>query len=556
MQIKGLKKWLIILGALVVVAFIGLKAFLWWVEASPPKIDDQTALSWKREVANDSSFTVQNNFLKKNEYGVWEMYLEGSPFERGVAAGMLTKELLDYQEFGFASGIDEKVPGGFYQYLLKLFIAWFNRDLPKYIPIEYQQEIYGYSIFASDTYDYIGPKYHRKLNYQAAHDIGHAMQNMGFVAGCTALAAWNENSADSCLIIGRNFDFYVSDAFAKNKIILFMRPERGIPFAMVTWPGFMGAVSGINQQGIAVTLNAAPNKIPDAIRMPVALLGREILQYAATIEEAQRIAQKHPTFVAELFLIGSARANKAVLIEKTPDTTLFFKNKNHLILSNHFQSPYLEEAETNKKSKANTSTLHRYQRMEQLFLQNRPIHLQNLAKILRETKGLNDTSLGLGCEMAVNQMTAHHSIILQPAKKRFWVACHPSQVGPFVGYNLDTVFSKKPATPGSLHLPELTIPADSIVFTDAYNNFLTYRMLVAGLKSAKAAGKAFRQTAIDSLISLNPDLHEAYALAGNWYLDQGKKEKAADIFKKGLTKQLPWTRDSLRLTEGLKKAKK
>ncbi|MEZ4981873.1 MAG: hypothetical protein R2769_09865 [Saprospiraceae bacterium] len=47
-------------------------------------------------------------------------------------------------------------------------------------------------------------------------------------AGCSALAAWNENSVDSNLILGRNFDFYVGDEFAKNKIILFMRPEEGI----------------------------------------------------------------------------------------------------------------------------------------------------------------------------------------------------------------------------------------------------------------------------------------------------------------------------------------
>ncbi|MCB0662478.1 MAG: hypothetical protein KDC24_07050, partial [Saprospiraceae bacterium] len=335
------------MAGVLLLGFLGLKLFLYWVEAAPPAVEDKSALDWERQTINDSTFQVKNNFLQKNEFGMWEMYLEGSPFERGVAGGMLSKELLDYQEYAFASGIDEKVPGGFYQYLLKLFIAWFDKDLPEYVPEEYQKEIYGYSLFAADEYDYIGQKYHRKLNYHAAHDIGHALQNMGLVAGCTAVAAWDQNSIDSNLIIGRNFDFYVGDAFAKNKIILFMQPDEGIPFGMVTWPGFMGAVSGLNMKGISVTLNAAPNKIPEAIKMPVALLAREILQYASTIEEAKAVAQKHPTFVSELFLIGSADENRVELIEKTPDTTLFYTQEDYMVVSNHFQSPFLKENETN-----------------------------------------------------------------------------------------------------------------------------------------------------------------------------------------------------------------
>ncbi|MEZ4981874.1 MAG: hypothetical protein R2769_09870 [Saprospiraceae bacterium] len=71
------------------------------------------------------------------------MYLEGKPFERGVASGMMTKEILDYQEFGFVSNVDKKVPNPIYQYFLKLFVAWFDKDLPKYVPEEYLEEIYA-----------------------------------------------------------------------------------------------------------------------------------------------------------------------------------------------------------------------------------------------------------------------------------------------------------------------------------------------------------------------------------------------------------------------------
>ena len=78
-----------------------------------------------------------------------------------------------------------------------------------------------------------------ELNYDAAHDIGHAMQEYMLV-GCSSFAVWNQESADSSLVVGRNFDFYVGESFAENKIVLFMNPENGYKYASITWPGMMG----------------------------------------------------------------------------------------------------------------------------------------------------------------------------------------------------------------------------------------------------------------------------------------------------------------------------
>ncbi len=52
---------------------------------------------------------------------------------------------------------------------------------------------------------------------------------------------------------------------------------------------------------------------------PSPWLPREILQYASTIEEAYAIVEKRKMFVAESFLIGSAKDGKAAIIEKTPE---------------------------------------------------------------------------------------------------------------------------------------------------------------------------------------------------------------------------------------------
>ena len=160
-----------------------------------------------------------------------------------------------------------------------------SHHLDQNVTEEYKEEIYGISQSASDKYDYIGTNYQRILNYHAAHDIGHALQSMALV-GCTSFGTWDAQSKDSEMIIGRNFDFYVGDKFAQDKIVAFFNPSEGYKFMTVTWGGFIGAVSGMNEKGLTVTINADKTKIPTASATPVSLVAREILQYAKNISEA------------------------------------------------------------------------------------------------------------------------------------------------------------------------------------------------------------------------------------------------------------------------------
>ena len=179
-----------------------------------PVIDDMSILEVQRENPSKDFYRINSSWLKKNKYGLWEMYLEGNPFEIGVINGKLTKELIKQQEDSFVDQINNMIPSKFYLRFLKYFVLWFNRDIDNYIPQEYIDEIYGVSFSAADGYEFIGTKYERMLNYHGAHDIGHALQSLALV-GCTSFAA-NLGLSDSSMIIGRNFDFYINEEFAEN----------------------------------------------------------------------------------------------------------------------------------------------------------------------------------------------------------------------------------------------------------------------------------------------------------------------------------------------------
>ena len=499
---------------------------------SPPEITDKTVLNWQREEPSPGFFTIKNNWFRKSKSGLYELYVEGQPFDRGVVNGKLSKELIQLQEDYFNDQINKMVPSKFYRHFLKYVIGWFNRDLDKYVTEEDKDEIYGISLSASDKYDYVGNNYQRILNYHAAHDIGHALQNLALV-GCTSFGTWGSRSADSTMIIGRNFDFYVGDHFSENKIVSFEKPADGFKFMYVTWGGFIGVVSGMNEKGLTVTINAAKSDMPSGSATPVSLVAREILQYADNISGAMAIAKKRKMFVSESFLIGSAEDNKAVIIEKTPDSVgLYDPGGNEIICANHFQSKELGQLRSNQIQMRQSASDYRFHRMQELLAADKKNTVQATVKILRDRAGMENTDIGMGNEKAVNQMIAHHSIIFEPQKKRVWVSTGPWQLGEFVCYDLEKVFSMNGMkTDREIMDSSLNLSADSFMLTDRFQLFLKYRRY----KKEILEGKEINP---DSLIATNPNYYQAYQMAGNEMFKEKRYEKAIYYYQHALSKEI------------------
>jgi isopenicillin-N N-acyltransferase like protein len=496
----------------------------------PPKITDTSSLQWQRSEPSKDFYTLDRGWFRKSKSGLYELYVEGKPFERGVVNGKLTEELVRRQEDHFNEQINKMIPSKFYLHFLKYFVGWFNRDLAKNISEEYKEEIYGVSQSASDKYDYIGSNYQRILNYHAAHDIGHALQSMALV-GCTSFGTWGSQSKDSEMIIGRNFDFYVGDKFAQDKIVAFYNPSDGYKFMSVTWGGFIGVVSGMNEKGLTVTINADKTKIPTGSATPVSLVAREILQYAQNIQEAYAIAKKRKMFVSESFLVGSAEDNKAVIIEKTPDTLdMYDPNKNFIVCANHFQGDLLAKSKSNEEQMKESASVYRYERLMELLNNNGKNTVEKTVTILRDRKGLHGQDIGMGNEKAINQMIAHHSIVFEPKKLLVWVSTSPWQLGEYVAYDLNKVFGLRGMkTDQEIIDSNLTIKADSFLYTKNFQDFLAYRKM----KQEIADGKEINP---DSLVESNPDFYHAYVLAGDYDFKKKEFTKAFHYYQEALTK--------------------
>ncbi|HOY30254.1 MAG TPA: C45 family autoproteolytic acyltransferase/hydrolase [Bacteroidales bacterium] len=541
----------IILGSILIVGFI-VALFAVMVIKVPPDVPDTDMMS--RTVTSSGSVVhLGKNWLNRNKHGLYEMYVAGAPFERGVVNGRLTEKLIYTQEKIFISEIKAIVKNSFYLGFLKYVVAWINRKLKKYIGNEYDQEIYGVSLSASKDFRLIGPNYMRVLNYHAAHDIGHMLQDMNLV-GCTSFVARGGRTENEQIIHARNFDFYVGDEFCKEKIITFYAPDKGHRFVMITWGALIGTVSGMNVKGLAITVNAAKSKLMAKTATPVTILIREMLQYASTIDEVIEIAKKRKIFVSESFLVSSGRENRALIIEKTPyQTELFDPGTEQIICTNHFQSGALKNDPINLKHIEGSASMYRYKRTAELLASHPKLSVKAAVEILRDRKGLGDVSIGNGNEKTVNQLLAHHSVVFNPVELKMWISAGEFGLGEFICYDLHEVFSRaEDFQDGDTIIKEdLAIVHDNFLDNGGFEDFERFKELKKKI-SDTPGNFDVSQEEIDGFTGLNPDYYLSYSVAGNFFYNKKDYVKAAGYYRTALRKEIPTVQEREEIKKKMK----
>ncbi len=524
---------------IIIVAIILFIAFYLSVvtRVTPPEVEEITL---EALVEVDGRRMIGSSWLQQNEFGLWEMYVEGEAYERGRISGELAKDLVRYQEEVFVEQITRVVPSRIYLHFLRIMIGYFNRNLDNHIPEEYLKEIYGISKSASDDFNYIGRPYTRMMNYHAAHDIGHALLDYELVddidlqLGCTSFAAWNNKTADGRMIAGRNFDFYFGEEFAENIIVKFVRPEKGIPFGFITWGGMIGVVSGMNIEGLAVTINAGKSHLPASSSTPVTIVARDILQYASNIEEACAIAEKHQVFVSESFMITSAKDNMSVIIEKSPQKSgLVVPDTTFILCTNHFQSETFASDEINLKHMKETATAYRFKRLKELVEQKGELTVCDVSAILRNFRGLSGEDIGIGNEKTINQFIAHHAIIFRPDKRKFMVSTRPYIMGPFIEYDMNKIFDSEIE-----NISRKKIPKDTFLLSEQFKLFEDYQRLYDKINRSIAGNEIVCNDTISYFITTNENFFKTYKLAGNYYKSRGDCESAVKYYKIGLNKEI------------------
>jgi isopenicillin-N N-acyltransferase-like protein len=396
--------------------FLVFALFVGWVywscESTPPTLAyEPTARSFAPPTKPDARGRVHfgPNWFQKAR-GRSLLYVEGDPYSLGFANATLTNEFLEQQERALLDSVDKHLPSRMAFWSIYLIVRFNNRNLQDYVKPEYREEILGLADAGVDLYPEFGSLYHRILNYHAAHDIGHWVYDKP-VIGCTAFAAVGPRSKNGSLLVGRNFDFEAGREFDVNKIIGCYRPTKGHAFLSVSWPGMAGAVTGINDQRIFCSLNGAHSSDMNNIGTPVSLVIREVLQYAATMEDAIRIIAEANVFVSDSYLVADGKTGRAAVVEKTPERhAVRFMKDGLLIQANHFETADLKDDEGNREYMAAGSSVRRRERMGALLSEHSaPLDPEAAVEILRDTRGRSGESIAIGKSGTNNPGNSTHT---------------------------------------------------------------------------------------------------------------------------------------------------
>ena len=369
------------------------------------------------------------------------LYVEGDAFTLGYCNSRLAGEVMARQEQALHDALDRLVPLPAVQHALVRALMLSQRDLPAHFTASERREVFGVASGYADRFRHKGPTYPRLLSYHAIHDISQSLIDNPLLA-CTAFAASGPATTSGQTLLARNFDFEGGPVFDEDKIVLFYRPRHGVPFVSVVWAGMVGAVSGMNAEGIAIALNAAGSDDRAISGTPTTLLVRQVLQHARSLDDAIALLSAREVFVTDIFTLADGRSGEVAVVERTPGRVRVRRDAAVVRATNHLLDDAFAGDAENERRRLEGTTGSRLQRLDALLAGLRGgLDARSAVGVLRDRRVGAGERVGLGHRGTIDALIAAHSVVFEPASGRMWVSTPPHTLGEYVAYDVDAVLA-------------------------------------------------------------------------------------------------------------------
>lgn len=145
--------------------------------------------------------------------------------------------------------------------------------------------------------------------------LGQTFLDIHKVALCSTLAAHGSATVDGELLLGRNLDFPgLSIAHQANMVVVY-EPAGGRPYAGVTWPGFLGILTGLNAAGLALSMMLVygQSRHEHLRGQPFPLVFRRLLHECADVPPALALLEQRPWCTATNLIVADSGRRAARL---------------------------------------------------------------------------------------------------------------------------------------------------------------------------------------------------------------------------------------------------
>jgi len=135
---------------------------------------------------------------------------------------------------------------------------------------------------------------------------------------CSGFALMGRATAGGQLLHGRVLDYMTGVGLQRHAVTFICIPDGHNAFVNVGFAGFIGSVTGMNDEQVAVgEMGGGGEGLWDG--MPMGFLMREALEQARTLDEALRIFEQTPRTCEYYYVISDGKSRQAVGLHCTPE---------------------------------------------------------------------------------------------------------------------------------------------------------------------------------------------------------------------------------------------
>jgi len=401
---------------------------------------------------------------------IFEVRLVGTPEQMGHQHSRLLYDEMVHNEGELYSVFREQVPFAPARWLIMDISRLSFRDVDDGMSDDRLREVAAQvQAFTPDPYEHVLPTFHRFVFLQWLYDISLSFEDSPLL-GCTSFALSGKATEGGHSLLARNFDFEAHPVFDRAKAVFLVHEDGKIPYASVAWPGLVGALTGINAEGVALAVHGGRAGEARSEGEPVVHTTRKVLAEARTTEEAVEILRGRAPMVSHIIILADA-AGDAAVVERAPGHPLHVRRSGErLALTNHFEGP-LASDEQNLGVRERTSTLPRRNRLDELLSNlGEGASVQDAVTILRDKRGHGGAELPLGHRDALDALIATHAVVIDVTARDLWVSEGPHLVGRFLRFDLSRLLDPEYEPTADVEVE--VIPADEIQVSGAYADWL------------------------------------------------------------------------------------
>lgn len=461
-RLRNHKKKLIALGVLVLVPSGVHAGIRLGTGIDPPAV---TVPAGEVHVAGELRTFGESYVTRRGK--ILEVGLRGTPEEIGFAHGRMLYPEMRENEGTLYGQFEKYVPIPPLRWLIVDVSRLQFRAVDRGMPGERSREIAAQALgFQPDPYAGFMPTYHRFVFLQSLYDIALSFERSPLL-GCTSFALTDGAAAGGHALLARNFDFEAGPVFDEGKAVFLVRQTDRIPYASVAWPGLVGAVTGMNAEGVAAVVHGARAREAVPSGEPVVHTVRDVLGRARTTAEAIEILRAARPMVPHMVMLVDAGGDAAI-VERVPGEEAFVRRgRGKVPLTNHLEGPLAADP-ANRRVEASTSTWPRRRRLDEL-LENLPAGaaVQDAVRVLRDRSGPGGEVLPLGDRRTLDALIATHGVVMDATARQLWVSEGPHLAGRFVRFDLARLLAPEYA-PGSDTTIE-AVPPDPIMNNGEYD---------------------------------------------------------------------------------------